>query len=182
MTIFGNILFWGLLILIPIITIIAFAVDDKGFDLVWLRVLSGFGFSMLLEILFILIFALMASLSFDESKSYIPIESTCVHQRIYSNLTDANSNFLILIASENGYETYNYFIKNDNNVFILDKVKSDNFNIVYSDTQYPYIEYHTQAQTYPTMFFWIWDKEQCITLDPEGLSRRGTIYLPNINH
>lgn len=182
MTIFGNILFWGLLILIPVITIIAFAVDDRGFSSLLCRIMTGFGFSILLELLFIMIFGLMATLSFDESKSYIPDESTQVQQRIYSNLTDANSNFLILIDNENGYGTYNYFIKNDNDIFILDKVKSDNFNIVYSDTQYPYIEYHTQAQTYPTMFLWIWDKEDGLTLNPKGLSRRGTIYLPNINH
>jgi hypothetical protein len=97
-------------------------------------------------------------------------------------LVDTNSNdFLISIKNENKYKTYNFYVKDSNNIFTLDEVKTDNFNIVYSDIQYPYIEYHRQANTHPTKFLWILEKDSCITDDLDGLYRRGTIYLPNIN-
>ena len=94
-------------------------------------------------------------------------------------MVDTNSNdFLISIKNENKYKTYNFYVKDSNNIFTLDEVKTDNFNIVYVETQYPYIKYHRQAKTHPTNFLWIFEKDSCITDDLDGLYRRGTIYLP----
>lgn len=183
MTVLGMILFWGLLFGIPCLCIIAYVVDATDLDCLFYRVLKGIFCTILCEALFICVFGAIVCISYDRSKSYIPIDSTYVQQRIYTNLIDTNSNdFLMIVKNGNGgYKTYNFYVKDSNNIFTLDEVKTDNFNIVYSDIQYPYIEYHRQANTHPTKFLWILEKDSCITDDLEGLYRRGTIYLPNIN-
>ena len=182
MTVLGMILFWGLLFGIPCLCIIAYVVDDSNLDCLFHRILKGIFLTVVCELLFILVFGAIVCISFDSSKSYIPIDSTCVQQRIYTNLVDTNSNdFLISIKNENEYKTYNFYVKDSNNIFTLDEVKTDNFNIVYSDIQYPYMEYHRQANIHPTKFLWILEKDSCITDDLDGLYRKGTIYLPNIN-
>lgn len=182
MTVLGMILFWGLLFGIPCLCIITSIVDDNDLNSIFCRILKGIFFSIGFELLFIITFGAIVAISYDSSKSYIPIDSTCVQQRIYTNLVDTNSNdFLISIKNENNYKTYNFYVKDSNNIFTLDEVKTDNFNVVYVDTQYPYIEYHRQAQTHPTKFLWLLEKDSCITDDLDGLYRRGTIYLPNIN-
>lgn len=183
MTLLGQILFWGLLFGIPCLCIIAFIVNDNDLDNLFCRILKGIFCTILCELLFISVFGAIVCISYDVSKSYIPIDSTYVQQRIYTNLVDTNSNdFLMIVKNgKEGYKTYNFYVKNSNNIFELDEVKTDNFNVVYADTQYPYIEYHRQAQTHPTKFLWILEKDSCITDDLDGLYRRGTIYLPNIN-
>ena len=180
MTVLGMILFWGLLFGIPCLCIIAHVVDDNDLDCLFYRVLKGIFLTIVCEFLFIFVFGMIVYISYDTSKSYIPIDSTCVQQRIYTNLVDTNSNyFLISIENENKYKTYNFYVKDSNDIFSLDEVKTDNFNIVYSDIQYPYIEYHRQAKIHPTKFLWILEKDSCITYDLlDGLNRRGTIYLP----
>lgn len=178
MTVLGMILFWGLLFGIPCLCIIAYVVDED-LDCLFYRVLKGICLTIVCELLFIIVFGAIVTISYDSSKSYIPIDSTCVQQRIYTNLVDTNSNdFLISIKNENKCKTYNFYVKDSNNIFTLDEVKTDNFNIVYSDIQYPYIEYHRQAKIHPTKFLWILEKDSCITDDLDGLYRRGTIYLP----
>lgn len=178
MTVLGMILFWGLLFGIPCLCIIAYVVDED-LDCLFLRILKGIFLTIVCELLFIIAFGAIVTISYDSSKSYIPIDSTCVQQRIYTNLVDTNSNdFLISIKNENKYKTYNFYVKDSNDIFTLDEVKTDNFNIVYSDIQYPYIEYHKQAKIHPTKFLWILEKDSCITDDLDGLYRRGTIYLP----
>lgn len=182
MTVLGMILFWGLLFGIPCLCIITSIIDDNNLDGIFFRIFKGIFFTIACELLFIIVFGAIVTISYDSSKSYIPIDSTCVQQRIYTNLVDTNSNdFLISIKNENEYKTYSFYVKDSNNIFTLDEVKTDNFNVVYADTQYPYIEYHRQAQTHPTKFLWILEKDSCITDDLDGLYRRGTIYLPNIN-
>ena len=179
MTVLGMILFWGLLFGIPCLCIIAYVVDED-LDCLFLRILKGIFLTIVCELLFIIAFGAIVTISYDSSKSYIPIDSTCVQQRIYTNLVDTNSNdFLISIKNENKCKTYNFYVKDSNDIFTLDEVKTDNFNIVYSDIQYPYIEYHRQAKIHPTKFLWILEKDSCITdEDLDGLYRRGTIYLP----
>ena len=182
MTVLGMILFWGLLFGIPCLCIITSIIDSNDLDCLFYRVLKGIFLTIVCELLFILVFGAIVCISYDSSKSYIPIDSTCVQQRIYTNLVDTNSNdFLISIKNENEYKTYNFYVKDSNNIFTLDEVKTDNFNIVYSDIQYPYMEYHRQANIHPTKFLWILEKDSCITDDLDGLYRKGTIYLPNIN-
>lgn len=179
MTVLGMILFWGLLFGIPCLCIITSIIDANDLDSIFYRVLKGIFLTIVCELLFVLVFGAIVCISYDSSKSYIPIDSTCVQQRIYTNLVDTNSNdFLISIKNENEYKTYNFYVKDSNNIFTLDEVKTDNFNIVYSDIQYPYIEYHRQAQTHPTKFLWLLERDSCITNDLDGLYRRGTIHLP----
>ena len=180
MTILGNILFWTFLIGIPLLCIITFIVDERDQDCQLVRILKGIGVSILFEILFLILFCCIIMASHDASKSYVPIDSTCVQQRIYTNLVDTNSNdFLIGIKNEHGSTTYNFFVE-DSGVFKLDAVKTDNFNIVYSNVKYPTIEYHKKAHIYPTKFLWIFDENDYVTSDcGEDLMRRGTIYLPN---
>jgi hypothetical protein len=43
------------------------------------------------------------------------------------------------------------------------------------------MEYHRQANIHPTKFLWLLEKDSCITDDIDGIYRKGTIYLPNIN-
>jgi hypothetical protein len=180
MTVLGMILFWGLLFGIPCLCITAYVIDDNYLDSIFCRILKGIFLTIVCELLFIIAFGAIVTISYDSSKSYIPIDSTCVQQRIYTNLVDTNSNdFLISIKNENKCKTYNFYVKDSNNIFTLDEVKTDNFNIAYSDIQYPYIEYHRQAKIHPTKFLWILEKDSCITDDDlDGLYRRGTIYLP----
>ena len=154
MTVLGKILFLGLLFGIPCLCIISFIVDDKDLDSIFCRILKGIFFTIFCELLFIIVFGLIATISYNSSKSYIPIDSTCVQQRIYTNLVDTNSNdFLISIKNENKYKTYNFYVKDSNNIFTLDEVKTDNFNIVYVETQYPYIKYHRQAKHTLLIFY-----------------------------
>ena len=180
MTILGNILFWTFLIGIPLLCIITFIVDERDQDCQLVRILKGIGVSILFEIVFLGVFGCIVMVSHDASKSYVPIDSTCVQQRIYTNLVDTNSNdFLIGIKNEHGSTTYNFFVE-DSGVFKLDAVKTDNFNIVYSNVKYPTIEYHKKAHIYPTKLLWIFDENDYVTSDcGEELMRRGTIYLPN---
>ena len=180
MTVLGMILFCGLLFGIPCLCITAYVIDDNYLDSIFCRILKGIFLTIVCELLFIIAFGAIVTISYDSSKSYIPIDSTCVQQRIYTNLVDTNSNdFLISIKNENKCKTYNFYVKDSNNIFTLDEVKTDNFNIAYSDIQYPYIEYHRQAKIHPTKFLWILEKDSCITdEDLDGLCRRGTIYLP----
>lgn len=180
MTILGNILFWTILIAIPLLFIIIFIVDENDPNCRVIRILKGIGVSILFEAMFLLLFGCIVMASHDASKSYVPIDSTCVQQRIYTNLVDTNSNdFLIGIKNEHGSTTYNFFVE-DSGVFKLDAVKTDNFNIVYSNVKYPTIEYHKKAHIYPTKFLWIFDENDYVTSDcGEDLMRRGTIYLPN---
>ena len=179
MTILGNILFWTFLIGIPLLCIITFIVDERDQDCQLVRILKGIGVSILFEIVFLGVFGCIVMVSHDASKSYVPIDSTCVQQRIYTNLVDTNSNdFLIGIKNEHGSTTYNFFVE-DSGVFKLDAVKADNFNIVYSNVKYPTIEYHKKAHVYPTKFLWIFDENDYVTSDcGEELMRRGIIYLP----
>ena len=179
MTILGNILFWTILIAIPLLCIISFIVDENDPDCRLVRILKGIGVSILFEIAFLGVFGCIVMVSHDASKRYIPIDSTCVQQRMYTNLVDTNSNdFLIGIKNEHGSTTYNFFVE-DSGVFKLDAVKTDNFNIVYSNVKYPTIEYHKKAHIYPTKFLWIFDENDYVTSDcGEELMRRGTIYLP----
>ena len=179
MTILGNILFWTFLIGIPLLCIITFIVDERDQDCQLVRILKGIGVSILFVAMFLILFGTIIMVSHDDSKSYVPIDSTCVQQRIYTNLVDTNSNdFLIGIKNEHGSTTYNFFVE-DSGVFKLDAVKTDNFNIVYSNVKYPTIEYHKKAHVYPTKFLWIFDENDYVTSDcGEDLKRRGTIYLP----
>ena len=165
---------------IPLLCIIIFIVDENDPDCQLVRILKGVGVSILFEIVFLGVFGCIVIVSHDDSKSYVPIDSTCVQQRIYTNLVDTNSNdFLIGIKNEHGSTTYNFFVE-DSGVFKLDAVKTDNFNIVYSNVKYPTIEYHKKAHVYPTKFLWIFDENDYVTSDcGEELMRRGTIYLPN---
>ena len=165
---------------IPLLCIIIFIVDENDPDCQLVRILKGVGVSILFEIVFLGVFGCIVIVSHDDSKSYVPIDSTCVQQRIYTNLVDTNSNdFLIGIKNEHGSTTYNFFVE-DSGVFKLDAVKADNFNIVYSNVKYPTIEYHKKAHVYPTKFLWIFDENDYVTSDcGEELMRRGTIYLPN---
>ena len=179
MTILGNILFWTILIAIPLLCIIIFIVDENDPDCRLVRILKGVGVSILFEIVFLGFFGCIVIVSHDSSKSYVPIDSTHIQHRIYTNLVDTNSNdFLIGIKNEHGSTTYNFFVE-DSGVFKLDAVKTDNFNIVYSNVKYPTIEYHKKAHIYPTKFLWIFDENDYVTSDcGEELMRRGTIYLP----
>ena len=180
MTTLGNILFLTIFIAIPLLFIIIFIVDENDPNCIVIRILKGIGVSILFEAMFLILFGCIVMVSHDASKSYVPIDSTCVQQRIYINLGDTNSNdFLIGIKNEHGSTTYNFFVE-DSGVFKLDAVKTDNFNIVYSNVKYPTIEYHKTAHIYPTKFLWIFDENDYVTSDcGEELMRRGTIYLPN---
>ena len=180
MTILGTILFFTFLMGIPITFIIFSIVDENDPNCIVIRILKGIGVSILFEAMFLILFGCIVMVSHDASKSYVPIDSTCVQQRIYTNLVDTNSNdFLIGIKNEHGSTTYNFFVE-DSGVFKLDAVKTDNFNIVYSNVKYPTIEYHKEAHIYPTKFLWIFDENDYVTSNcGEELMRRGTIYLPN---
>lgn len=180
MTTLGSILFFTIFIAIPLLFIIIFVVDENDPNCIVIRILKGIGVSILFEAMFLILFGCIVMASHDASKSYVPIDSTCVQQRIYTNLGDTNSNdFLIGIKNEHGSITYNFFVE-DSGVFKLDAVKTDNFNIVYSNVKYPTIEYHKKAHIYPTKFLWIFDENDYVTSDcGEDLTRRGTIYLPN---
>lgn len=179
MTTLGSILFFTIFIAIPLLFIIIFIVDENDPNCIVIRILKGIGVSILFEAMFLILFGAIIMVSHDASKSYVPIDSTCVQQRIYTNLVDTNSNdFLIGIKNEHGSTTYNFFVE-DSGVFKLDAVKTDNFNIVYSNVKYPTIEYHKKAHIHPTKFLWLFDKNDYVTSDcGEDLTRRGTIYLP----
>lgn len=176
MTIFGDILFWGLLVGLFIGFYFLFLWDIDG----WLIKLFISPFILVLAtICDALLFVILMTISYSDMK---PLPETKKEIPIYSlggsSEFSVHGEFSLGCGTINGTSTpsYRYYEVVDGK-YRLNEIPAENFGIVYSDYTEPKIIIDATKEGAEPKLTWIFKDKEIHDIDKDKLT--GTIYIPD---